>query len=61
MRSHFCLAAILSVLACSAEATDHHWNSGSAAWATKSVASGLYFARFRAPGFEAVQRFVVMR
>jgi Calx-beta domain-containing protein len=33
----------------------------SAAWATKSVASGLYFARFRAPGFEAVQRFVVMR
>ncbi|HEV8480014.1 MAG TPA: Calx-beta domain-containing protein, partial [Candidatus Eisenbacteria bacterium] len=33
----------------------------SAMWATKSVASGLYFARFRAPGFEAVQRFVVMK
>jgi len=33
----------------------------SALWASKNVASGLYFARLRAPGFEAVQRFVVMK
>ena len=32
-----------------------------ARWSAAGVAPGLYLARFTAPGFEAVERFVVVR